>query len=139
MKHLSLVFILIMFSCKTSENVVKEPTDSEVFIYYSKGRCLGKCPVYDLWIHKDGTVVYQPIENIGKKGKYFAKLSPTQLDALQAALAEDFEVASFKRVRDLPVTRLKHGLKDHKYYASKIEGQLKKVNTLLESIVSSIS
>ena len=135
-----IVLILIMFSCKSAEKSLEEPSKNNVLVYYSKGPCLGKCPVYDLWIYKDGTVIYKGVDKVNYKGEIRTNLSSDELEILQSALSEEgFEVENFKRVRDLPITRLKYGIEDRKFYVSKIYGPLKKVNTLLELIVKRIT
>ena len=96
--------------------------------------------MYDLWIYKDGTVIYKGVDKVNYKGEIRTNLSSDELEILQSALSEEgFEVENFKRVRDLPITRLKYGIEDRKFYVSKIYGPLKKVNTLLELIVKRIT
>ncbi len=139
MKQIMIIFILSMLSCKTTESAMQE-SKSDVLVYYSKGRCLGKCPVYEVFIHTDGTLIYNPIANAGKNGKVQTTLTSAQIEVLMKALSRvNFETIEFKRIRDLPITRLKYESKEVKYYVSKVNGDLKEVNVIIENLIKSIS
>ena len=55
----------MMISCSS-----QKPIQKNELIYYGKTACLGKCPVFDLYIYEDGKVVYQGFKNVEKKGKF---------------------------------------------------------------------
>lgn len=44
--------------------------------------CLGECPVYQIEIHGDGTVIYDGKFNVARKGRHSTKISHASLIAL---------------------------------------------------------
>ena len=59
--------MILVASCKTSSKT-KIIDTQRALISLSKGRCLGNCPVYDLWVFKNGNVIYNGIDNVNKTG-----------------------------------------------------------------------
>ena len=111
----------------------------DAFISLSKGKCLNNCPVYDLWIFKDGQVVYNGIENVEKEGvrKMFISLEAIRhLNQLLLKIGpEDLGII---RERKKPLTLLKFKSKRIVYQSSKIRGSLLELDRLLESIIKSL-
>lgn len=116
-----------MVSCSSQKNI-----KNDVLIYFGKTDCLGKCPVYDIYIYKDGTVNYYGLKNVQKKGSFQTKISSKKLDEIKSKIKKiDFSIVD-KKVRDFPNTIIKFNgekliVKDRK----KVEG----LEKLLQEIV----
>lgn len=116
-----------MVSCSSQKNI-----KNDVLIYFGKTDCLGKCQVYDIYIHKDGTVNYNGLKNVQKKGSFQTKISSKKLDEIKSKIKKiDFSIVD-KKVRDFPNTIIKFNgekliVKDRK----KVEG----LEKLLQEIV----
>jgi Domain of unknown function (DUF6438) len=63
---------------------VAVPGDLEVT--FSRTACLGRCPVYTVTVHRDGTVDWMGIENVAVSGKARGRLERTGLSQLAVAL-----------------------------------------------------
>ncbi|MFK7813087.1 MAG: DUF6438 domain-containing protein, partial [Maribacter sp.] len=59
MKNVMILLILALASCKSSDKVASVTEKKAAILQYSKGPCLGRCPVYNFQIFDDGMVVYQ--------------------------------------------------------------------------------
>lgn len=105
MKNLALWIILILsVSCSTIQHDASSPV-----IQLTKKRCLGKCPVYDLMIYKNGLVTYNGIDNVSKKGLHQFNLPSKKMESL----GKLFDDSGFKEIesntkkgRDFPITQL---------------------------------
>jgi len=105
MKNLMLITILIMsISCSTIKHDASIPV-----IQLTKKRCLGKCPVYDLMIYKNGLVTYNGIENVSKRGVHQFNIPTKKIEELNKL----FDQSGFKDIvndkkkgRDFPITQL---------------------------------
>lgn len=108
-------------------------------ISLSKGKCLNDCPVYDLWIFRDGHVVYNGIENVQKKGVHKMMISFEAIKHLNRLLSEiSSEDIGNIRERKKPLTLLKFNGKRIVYQSSKVRGGLLELDQLLESITNSL-
>tara|TARA_R110002073_G_scaffold331253_2_gene515919 strand:- start:2296 stop:2709 length:414 start_codon:yes stop_codon:yes gene_type:complete len=111
----------------------------EVYIQLSKERCFGKCPVYDLFIYKDGTVAYNGIDNVAKKGQQNFKISEDELREIESLfLSLDFKSLKSKhkkRVRDLPKAKIKYGSNEVSFLVGYIPEEVKKIIATLESLI----
>ncbi len=111
----------------------------DALISLSKGKCVNDCPVYDLWIFKDGQVVYNGIENVQKKGIHKMLISIEAIKHLNQLLLEIApEDIGIIRERKKPLTLLKFKDKRIVYQSSKVGGCLKELDQLLESIIKSL-
>jgi len=111
----------------------------DAFLSLSKGRCLNDCPVYDLWIFKDGQVVYNGIENVQKEGIHKMLISHEAINYLNQLLMEmKPENLGNIRERKKPLTLLKFKGKRIVYQSTKISGSLLELDHLLESIIKSL-
>lgn len=127
MKQLSILILILLTSCSSQKNLKKD-----ALVYFGKTACLGKCPVYDVYVYNDGTVSYNGLKNVQKKGSFQAKISSKKLDEIKSEIKKiDFSIVD-KKVRDLPNTIIKFNgekliVKDRK----KVEG----LEKLLQEIV----
>ena len=130
--------MILITSCATNKKVDVVDTN-KAFISLSKGKCLGSCPVYDLWIFKDGKVVYSGLENVEKKGIHETKISLEQINELCKLVkkASDVEAGDI-RGRDIPLSILKFKDKRIVYQSLKIKGNLLIINNLINNIVIGI-
>ncbi len=85
----------------------------EEILYYGKTACYGECPVFFLKIFSDGTVIYNGIQNVEKKGIIRTTMRKERLSNLVAQIATPhfFRMAqnyptSGRRVQELPNTIL---------------------------------
>lgn len=140
MKYIVIILITAVFSCKSGKNTSVNVLTDKILVHYSKGSCLGKCPVYDVWIYQDGSVSYLGIRHVSAKRNIKTKLEEKEFRELKTMLNKGIhENMSFKKVRDLPITTLRYNGKEHKYHSSKVDGMAKELNMMLENIVYKIS
>lgn len=131
---LLLLSLMINTSCNSAKINAEEP-----FIQLTKKRCFGKCPVYELFIYKNGAAQYNGIDNVTKKGKIEFAIN----DDMLTSLKRWFKEANFtslnnepnKRIRDLPITKLKFGNKTVSFQGQDIPEGIKKIIKELELIV----
>ncbi|MGW9685477.1 DUF6438 domain-containing protein [Flagellimonas sp. 2504JD1-5] len=131
-----MIMILALFACRSGEEAVaiqqKEP-----LLHYSKGPCLGRCPVYDFWVYPDGNFVYKRARGTKSNREIKGRLTSEEMEKLKKYLHNNLiEPVVFNRIRDLPVSTLRFNGKKYEYHANKIKAGLKEVNTLIESIVT---
>lgn len=111
----------------------------EAYIQLSKERCFGKCPVYDLCIYKDGTVVYNGVDHVAKKGRQKFKISDKELKQINDLFASiDFNLFKNngkKKIRDLPKVKLKYNRHKMSFLVGYIPEEVKKIITVLESLI----
>lgn len=111
----------------------------DAFLSLSKGKCFDDCPVYDLWIFKNGQVIYNGIENVDKKGIHKMFISYEAVKHLNQLLIDmSPEDLGNIRERKKPLTLLKFRNKRIVYLSSRANGSLKELDNLLESIIKSL-
>lgn len=105
MKKIFAICILIAsISCSSLQHDASSP-----LIQLTKKRCMGKCPVYDLMIYKNGLVTYNGIDHVSKKGLHQFQIPSEKMNELSKL----FDRSGFKEIespkrkgRDIPVTQL---------------------------------
>ena len=103
MKYTMLTFLfLMMISCSS-----QKPIQKNELIYYGKTACLGKCPVFDLYIYEDGKVVYLGFKNVEKKGKFITTISKDKVEEIKNEVLKLDVSSNTKTIRDLPNTIIK--------------------------------
>ncbi|WP_299548910.1 DUF6438 domain-containing protein [Seonamhaeicola sp.] len=140
MKYLTIIImIMITFSSCSAGKKKPQSTPDKIVVSYSKGRCLGKCPVYDLHIYDSGRMVYNGLDNVSKKGIYKSTISLDTLKRITSLMryVTPKEIGEIPG-RDLPLTVLKVHDKKVVYQALRINGNLLDINTLIEGIVNNI-
>jgi Domain of unknown function (DUF6438) len=81
----SLLLILSAFtfsSCSTLPPTI----DNDTLIKLEKTACHGECPVYQVGVKKDGTVVFEGIEYVASEGTHTKMLSKEELDQIELVL-----------------------------------------------------
>ncbi len=98
------IFFLFVIGCSSNKNI-----ENKEVIYYGKTACLGKCPVLDIFIYKEGIVIYNGIKNVEKKGKHRFKISKKTFQEIKNEVAKiDFNTVYTEDLkRDLPKTIIK--------------------------------
>ncbi len=135
-----MILILALFSCKPGKNKGAGTDKKNVLLYYAKGPCLGRCPVYHLWVFTDGTILYKGVDKGDQKKEIKSRLSSNAIADLVMLLDSDLvRPMRLNRIRDIPVTTLKFDGKEYEYHASQVKGQLKKVNLKIEGWVTQLS
>lgn len=128
----SILYILFMviIGCSSTKEI-----QSKEVVYYGKTACLGKCSVLDVFIYDDGTVLYNGIKNVAKKGKLTFKISETELKELKDEIMKiDFTIDSNQKFkRDLPKTILKFNGKKKMFQNLK---KIEKFERLLKRLLS---
>jgi len=120
--------IVLMVSCSSSKHLKED-----ALLYYGKTACLGKCPVFDMYIFEDGKVMYEGLKNVDLKGKHEFKLSSTEIKEIKQEL-ETIAFSSEEKIkRDVPNVILK--LKGNKLVTQHKE-KIKNLMILLEKIKS---
>ncbi|PKV48242.1 hypothetical protein ATE84_0237 [Aquimarina sp. MAR_2010_214] len=139
MKCVMMILIMVGFSCQSTKSTSANVSKDEALVYYSKGPCLGKCPVYDLWIYHDGSISYSGINHVSVKGNISRKLEEQELKELKRILNKDsYGDRVFKKIRDRPITTLRFNGKEYKYYSNKIDGALKEIDVKLKNVMNNI-
>ncbi|WP_299121101.1 DUF6438 domain-containing protein [uncultured Tenacibaculum sp.] len=124
---LYILFFVILSNCSVSKNIKETP-----FIYYGKSSCLGKCPVFDMYIYNNGEVVYKGLQNVALKGEHKFSLSKNQLQEIEEELKKvDFNTKN-EVIRDLPTTTLKY---NGKKLSVRNKEKIKDLVRLLEKII----
>jgi len=139
MKKLLILVLIGMFSCKSSKSGIMENNQKEAMLFYSKGPCLGKCPVYDFTIFSDGTLIYNGISKVEKKGQLNGKLTSKQLSDLKAILKENLgEPENFRKIRDIPITTLRFNDKKYEYHSSRNNTTMKFVEAEIQKLIRTV-
>ncbi|MGG6231326.1 DUF6438 domain-containing protein [Tenacibaculum sp. SDUM215027] len=113
--------------CSSSKNIKKE----DAFLYYGKTQCLGKCPVFDMYVFKDGKVIYEGFKNVSKLGLHEFSIKAEEVEKIKQELEKvDFSTKE-KLTRDFPNTVLKF---KGKRLAIQKNDKVKKLMFLLEKI-----
>ena len=107
-----------------------------VLLYYSKGSSSKKFPKIDLWVFKNGHVVYNEVYNVRQNVEIRILLSQQEVDELKSMLKSNFKPPIlFKKMNELPLTTLKSKGKELEYHSSKINGPLKELDAKIEGIL----
>ncbi|TRX31148.1 hypothetical protein FNW52_19090 [Flavobacterium sp. ZT3R18] len=135
MKKIIVILIVFLGSCTPSKAVLK--TDTALF-RYSKSGCLGNCPVYDLYIFENGSVLYNGIKNTSKK-KAHSTITLEKIATLKS-LFNAITVEEYQSVkgRDIPITTIVFNNKRVKYNANTVTGNLLKIDSLIQEIIREI-
>ncbi len=128
MKYSFLILIALLVSCSSSKQLKED-----ALLYYGKTECLGKCPVFDMYVFEDGKVIYEGLKNVDLKGKHEFKLSSAEIKDIKQEL-ETIAFSSEEKIkRDVPNVILK--IKGNKLVTQNKE-KIKNLITLLEKIKS---
>ncbi len=120
---------------------------SLVLISLKKTVCFGECPAYSVQFYKDGTVLYEGIENVDRIGKFKGKLEMSQINEI---LVSANEMGYFnldpkydnEYVSDMPTatTYLDYKGKQKKVICRfECDKNLIKINKLIENLTNSMS
>lgn len=118
---------MTLVKCSSSKNIKKE----EAFLYYGKTQCLGKCPVFDMYLFKDGKVLYEGIKNVSKLGIHQFSIKTEDVEEIKKELEKIDFTTKEKLTRDFPNTVLK--FKGKRLAIQKNE-KVKRLMFLLEKI-----
>ena len=137
MKYIIFTMLLIMIT--TGYYTADEQHPQQAYIQLTKKRCLGMCPVYDLFIYINGVVVYNGIDHVTDKGKRQFELSEEKLNEVKALL-DDLDIESlkkhtYKKTRDLPVTELFIDGTKLSFQGRDIPEEVQTVITALEALI----
>ncbi len=131
-----LILVFSLFSCRSAK---KHPDmKKETFALFSKGKCLGNCPVYDITIFTDGSYRYVGVDKVKHKGEKLGTLSIDQLAELKTLLSKDLnKTEAFKRIRDKPITSFIFKEQTHRFYPSKTSPELLEINGWFNKLTAS--
>jgi Domain of unknown function (DUF6438) len=80
---LMLILSAFMFaSCSSLPPTI----DNDTLVKLEQTACYGECPVFQVGVKKDGTVVFEGIEYVASKGLHTKTLSKEKLDQIEIAL-----------------------------------------------------
>jgi hypothetical protein len=132
MKKFIVLLIAFLASCTPSKAVLKN--DAALF-RYSKSGCLRNCPVYDLYIFENGSVLYNGIKNTSKK-KANSTITLEKIATLKSLL-NSIAVEEYQTVkgRDMLITVIVFNNKTVKYNANTVTGNLLKIDSLFQEII----
>lgn len=130
--------MILISSCKTTQTIEEIDTSTAV-IMFSKSKCLGSCPVYDLWVFKNGNVVYNGIANVSKKGTHKTTIPQSKLQEIETLFKTvKPNTLHMTKGRDKPKTTLKYLNKKVTYYETLVKGNYLKIDQLLQNIIKDI-
>ncbi|RSC93094.1 DUF6438 domain-containing protein [Tenacibaculum singaporense] len=128
MRYIFLMLMAItLVKCSSSKNIKKE----EAFLYYGKTQCLGKCPVFDIYLFKDGKVFYEGFKNVSKLGVHEFSIKTEDVEKIKKELEKIDFTTKEKLTRDFPNTVLKF---KGKRLAIQKNDKVKRLIFLLEKI-----
>ena len=137
MKNIASIILLTLI-LSTSCNSVKVNSEKP-YIQLTKKRCFGKCPVYDLFIYKNGNVRFNGIDNVKNKGIIEFEMSAKKFDNIKSLFSEtNFKLLKSKPdkiIRDLPITELTFENKKVSFQGQEIPNEVKRIIKELESMV----
>jgi hypothetical protein len=135
MKKFIVIMIAFLASCTSSKAVLN--IDSAL-LRYSKSGCLGNCPIYDLYIFENGTVLYNDVKNTSKK-KIHSTIALEKIAILKSLLnsiiVEDYQSV---KGRDVAITSIFFNNNTVKYNANTVAGNLLKIDSLIQEIIREI-
>ncbi len=138
MKNIMIMLAMVLIGTTSCNSLKQKQVNPHIQL--TKKRCLGTCPVYDLFIYRDGLVSYHGIDNVVKKGKYKFKISPDELVEIETLFVKSkFALANEQKgskVRDLPITQLRFDNKTVSYTGQNIPEKIKDLITTLEQLVT---
>lgn len=102
-KYLIFSLILVLSSCSSHKN-----TKENALLYFGKTRCLGKCPVFDMYVFDNGHVWYEGFENVSVLGKKKLKLKEDEISYLKKELNQLNFSSQDNLKRDIPNIVLKY-------------------------------
>lgn len=125
MKYWYLLITILMVGCATPQKLGNN------IIQYRKTSCLGKCPVFDLYVYSNGNVIYNGIANVKIKGKHNFHISSTMFEMLRQEILNLTSKTNKTIARDLPKTIIKY---QEKTYTLPNDKQLIQFNKLLKQL-----
>ena len=139
---ISLIIVLGLQSCYLTSKI----PDEDPVISMKKTSCMGDCPVYEISIYSNRTVLLKAEENLELEGTYKSKLSKENYEELVTAF-ENSNFFSFKNeytsriFKDLPTTWIFYSTSDRQkkikdYYGAPEE--LKKLEIMVASLIDSL-
>ncbi len=97
--YILIISSLLGWSCVSTKKI------SEGKIHYRRTACLGKCPVFDLYVYKTGKVVFYGVKNTKVKGDAAYEISKERVLRLREELEKlTSNKQNNKSGRDLPKT-----------------------------------
>lgn len=136
MKYITLILIFSLFSCGSAKKQTE--MKKETLVLFSKGKCLGNCPVYDITIFTDGSYRYVGVDKVKSKGEKLGILSINQFAELKVLLSKDLNnVEAFKKIRDKPITSLVLNAETYRFYTSKTTSELSAINDWFNTLTAS--
>jgi len=133
MKKILIPFVLFLMACSSQKKI-----DNDPLIYYAKTRCLGKCPVFDLTIYNNGSIVYNGIENVVKKGIMKSSISSQKLTVLKDSLINlklSVKEPNNKLKRDIPSTIIKYNGSTYKFqHGNQFKNIINELNKIIDSL-----
>jgi len=140
MKKMIFILMIPLLCCKSGNYSVAKADQKEQLVYYSKGPCLGNCPVYDFWVFKDGTFLYKDANKSRRNNTVRGRLAPDKVNDLMLFLKTNLEYPTlFRRIRDKPITILRFEGMEFEYYSTKVDGGLKEADTRMMGMIKRLS
>ncbi|MBK6266865.1 hypothetical protein JKA74_17610 [Marivirga sp. S37H4] len=83
-----LLIILLLVSCKQQQRLSANASeqDNELLFSMSSSSCMGPCPVYEIALYADSTLVFKGEENTKLQGLNQKKLSAGEFDAFMGLI-----------------------------------------------------
>lgn len=79
--------------------------EDTIFASISKGACFGQCPIYNIVVKQDGSVHYDGINFVDRKGVHTAQLTQEQMEEL-SEMAKQYGLDQMEDVYDSNITDL---------------------------------
>lgn len=111
--------------CVTSKQTITP------IIHYRKTACLGKCPVFDLYVYENGNIRYKRLNNVKIKGDQNFHISKKEVQQLEQEIVK-LTIDPLKVfVRDLPKMKITYNGKTITIQQTK---QVLKFNALIQKL-----
>lgn len=156
MKYISIALLsLLLIACGGTKSIAQKNYKDAVnkdeislekeWISYSRGFCFGTCPVFELTIYKDGSLIYKGKNNVPQIGTYFGKLTKEQINKLEQGI-EKYNILQTpedlmdKMITDVPTIQLRvatkskvHHIKHNAGGAAQVKAFEKEIEEILNS------
>ena len=111
MRYFSILFICLLTACYNPK-YTGSFDGLERVIEMAKGPCMGKCPVYFLFIYENGLAMYKGRANVEMIGRYYTVLPRKDFKAIKEVFAKanltQYQDHYQAEVTDMPSTRISY-------------------------------
>jgi len=136
---LSLFVLGFVFTgCKSEKGATVRGVPADFSLYMKRTACMGRCPVYELYVDAQGQVKYQGYLNVEKEGRFEKELSPATLRKLVKAVEDagyfEMDKVYDQGIADLPGVEMKVSMRGQKQQIMAKSGTPKALTSLHDQV-----